>query len=115
MGVAINFVHIFVTGPLLVYAGLVKDKPRWLFDVLFVFGISLAAYFPYVMYKNKLSQYHVWLAIHLFIIVGLMLAAGIMREKTPRIIFSLLLAIGVAAIGYHAIRAYQSLSSRIRL
>ena len=111
MGLAINLVHILVTGPLLVYAGLVEEKPRWLFDVLLVLGIVLAAYFPYVMYTTKLSQYHVWLAIHLFIIVGLMVTAGIMRDNTPRIIFSLLLAIGIAAIGYHVIRAYQSLSS----
>lgn len=107
MGFVVNLAHMLVTGPVFVYVGLAETKPRWMYHFLLVFGLLLVGYFVYVISTKELSQYHVWLGIHLLIFVPLMLAVGIMQDESPRILFSLLLAIGIAAIGYHAIRLYQ--------
>lgn len=113
MGLLINFAHILVTGPLLIYVGLVEDKPEWVYNILLAIGVFMLAYIPYVMYTTKVGPYHVWLAIHLFVFAGLMIAVGIMRDNSPRILSSLLLAIGISAVGYHAIRAYQAYASSL--
>lgn len=113
MGLAVNLAHILVTGPLLVYVGVVDEKPVWVYNVLVALGALMVLYIPYVMYTTKLGPYHVWLAIHLFIFAGLIIAVGVLRDKSPHILLSLLLAIGVAAIGFHAIRAYQAYMSSL--
>lgn len=107
MGLPENLAHVFVTGPFLVYVGLAKERPIWVYHVLLLLGIALALFFPFVIFTKKISQYHVWLFVHLLLFVPLLLISGYMKDKTPQIVFSLLLAIGIAAIGYHTIRAYQ--------
>lgn len=111
MSVGINLAHAFVTGPFLMYVGLARKRPSWVFHVLVAIGVLLALYFPYVIMTRKLSQYHVWLFIHLAIFIPLLIAIGVMKDRAPKILFSLVLAIGIAAIGYHLIRFYQHYSS----
>lgn len=107
MSVGINLVHAFVTGPLLVYTGLSKTRPLWVYHILLALGVMLTLYFPYVIATKKMSQYHVWLFIHLALFIPLLIAIGVMRDRAPKILFSLVLAIGIASIGYHLIRLYQ--------
>ena len=107
MSKPINATHILITGPLLVYLGLAQTKPAWVYNLLLALGIILALYFLYLIISTKLSQYHVWLTVHLVLFIPLLIVLGIKKDATPPIILSLLLAIGCAAIGYHLIRLFQ--------
>jgi hypothetical protein len=49
-----------------------------------------------------------WLAWHILLISGLLIACGIGRQDSPTIVFSLLLALGFAALGYHITRWIQN-------
>lgn len=111
MSVPISLAHVFITGPFLIYVGLAKTKPVWVYYILLMLGLLLLLYFPYIIFTTKLSQYHVWLGIHLLLFIPLLIAIGVMQDKSPRILFSLVLAIGLASVGYHAIRLYQHYSS----
>lgn len=106
---SINLVHVLFTGPLLIYVGLAKTKPNWVYYLLLLMGIFLTLYFMFVIFTKSLSPYHVWLLIHLLIFIPLLLWCGIAKDKTPHIILSLLLAIGTASVGFHLIRIIQSL------
>jgi hypothetical protein len=105
----INIVHIILIGPILLYLALEKNIHKYVYDLLLALGIILAFYFMYMIYSHKLSSYHVWLIIHLLIFAPLLMWIGFAKEQTPRIILSLLLAVGCAAIGYHFIRLIQKL------
>jgi hypothetical protein len=109
MTYAINILHIILIGPILLYIALEKNIHKHVYDILLALGITLSIYFIYVIYLHKLSSYHVWLIIHLLIFAPLLIWMGFAKEKTPRIIISLILAIGCAAIGYHSIRLFQKL------
>lgn len=104
----INLAHVLFTGPLLIYVGLAKQKPVWVYYLLLALGIFLALYFIYVIFTKTLSPYHVWLLIHLLIFIPLLIWCGIAKDKTPHIILSIILAIGTASVGFHLIRIVQS-------
>ena len=105
----INLAHVLFTGPLLIYVGIAKTKPTWIYHVLLSLGILLFLYFLFIIFTKTLSPYHVWLLIHLLIFMPLLIWCGIARDKTPHIVLSILLAIGAASVGFHLIRIIQSL------
>ena len=104
-----NLLHIFFTGPLLIYIGLTKPENPQIYNFIFLLGILLSIYFLYLITSLKYSQYHVWLLIHYLIFIPLLIFVGIKKTETPKIIYSLLLAIGIAAFGYHLIRLIQEM------
>jgi hypothetical protein len=108
--VPVNLAHIFFTGPLLIYVGLLQPDHAWVYHVLLGLGVSLGIYFLYMIFTRSLSQYHVWLMVHLALFFPLLIWVGLKKKEAPRVIFSLILAIGCAAVGYHSIRLVQSLT-----
>jgi len=45
--------------------------------------------------------------MHILLVVPLLLYVGWMKKETPSTIFSLLLALGIAAFGYHLVRLIE--------
>ena len=97
----VSLVHIFGSGPLLLYLGLRQQKPLYLYYILLVVGIILGIFFIIDFLSNKKR---LWLLIHLLVFVPLLIYCGIMKDKTPPIVLSIFIALGCAAIGYHIIR-----------
>ena len=100
-----NLIHILFSGPLLMYVGHQKPQSVWVYRFLLFLGIFLVLFFAWHVYKHlPLSQKHVWLILHAVVFGVLLIYVGIKGTKAPRVVFSLLLAIGIAAFGYHLVR-----------
>jgi len=101
----VHLVHIFVTGPFLIYVGSRKPASPVVYWALLSLGIAVALIFSYKAYMTAWGQRHVWFAIHAILFSSLLIYVGVKAQETPDVAYSLLLAIGVAAVGYHALRA----------
>jgi hypothetical protein len=103
----ISLIHIFITGPLFIYIGLVMPKNILFYILLFLLAIIIIISFIY-RYINK--QLYAWLYIHLFLFATLLFYISYLRftqQKIPKYLYSFLIAIGIAAIGYHIIKIYR--------
>jgi hypothetical protein len=50
----INYIHIFIVGPLLVYVGLQKDKtPRKVFEIILMLAFASLGYHGYYMMSDE--------------------------------------------------------------
>jgi hypothetical protein len=56
---------------------------------------------------SPFSQRHVYSAIHAFLFAPLLMYLGYKGSTAPDVVFSLALAVGLSAFGYHAIRLLQ--------
>lgn len=103
----IPIVHIFLTGPLLAYVGLMKPAFRWVYWLLFGLGIGALAYILWDIVKHGMRP---WLLVHALVLLPVLLWVGWMGVKAPAFLFSLLLAFGCAAIGYHLVKVVYALN-----
>lgn len=101
----VSYYHILFTGPLLLYLGLAKSKPIWVYYALLAFASLAGLYFIYELMKNT-KRY--WFIIHVLIFVPLLILMGIQKDKTPPIVLSVFIALGFASIGYHILRLLQN-------
>jgi hypothetical protein len=100
----ISLIHIFVIGPLFIYIGLVIPKNILFYIPLFLLAIIIIISFIY-RYINK--QLYAWLYIHLLLFATLLFYICYLRfshQKIPKYLYSFLIAIGIAAVGYHIIK-----------
>lgn len=101
----VRVIHIFLFAPFFIYMGLYVPTAYWWYLASLVLGIVVIAWWCVLVAR---SEYTVgWLAWHVLLIGGLLIACGIGRQNNPPIVFSLLLALGFAALGYHATRWIQ--------
>ncbi len=50
----INYIHMFLFGPILVYIGIYRDKtPRKIFEIVLMLAFASFGYHSYYMLKNK--------------------------------------------------------------
>ena len=100
----ISIVHILVNGPLMMYIGFFKPKNILFYWLLLIIGIVLILDIIYKYHKKKI---HAWLLVHLILFAPLFIYTGylgIKKEKIPYYCYSFILAIGIAAFGYHLIK-----------
>ena len=100
----INLIHIFITGPLFIYIGLTKSYNIIFSIILFILAVIIVSAFIY-RYFNK--QLYAWLYVHLLLFATLLFYISYLRftqQKIPDYLYSFLIAIGIAAIGYHIIK-----------
>ena len=101
----VRLIHIFLFAPFFIYMGLYVPTAYWWYLASLLLGILVIAWWLVLVAR---SDYTVgWLAWHVLLIGGLLIACGIGRQHSPSIVFSLLLALGFAALGYHATRWIQ--------
>ena len=104
----ISLVHVFFSGPYLIYLGLYKPKSIYFYILLFILALVIIGAFIYRYLTNKL---YAWIFVHLLLFVVLFLTISILRfmnKEIPYYLYSFLLAIGIAAVGYHIIKIYKS-------
>jgi uncharacterized membrane protein YoaK (UPF0700 family) len=102
--IIINLIHIFINGPFFIYIGLVKPNNILFSIILFFLAIIIVIAFIY-RYLNK--QLYAWLYVHLLLFATLLFYISYLRftqQKIPDYLYSFLVAIGIAAIGYHIIK-----------
>ena len=100
----ISLIHVFINGPLMIYIGYFKPKNIIFYWILFLIGIGLILDILYRYVKNNI---HAWLVIHLILFAPLFAYTGylgINKEKIPYYLHSFILAIGIAALGYHILK-----------
>lgn len=109
----VRLVHIFITGPLLIWVGLTEPRATWVYWLLFALGLLLVAAFGVKLIIAK--TLNVWYVIHAFLFSSLLVYAGYTGlhggDAVPHVTFGLLLAVGIAASGYHSVRLIQSLKN----
>lgn len=104
----INLIYIFFTGPLLIFIGLFKPVFQWIYWLLFLTAVYVMIRFSiWLSQVKELSSRHAWYLMHILLVVPLLLYVGWMKKETPSTIFSLLLALGIAAFGYHLVRLIE--------
>lgn len=107
MELSVYFIHIFFIGPFLIYIGLYEPSSPYFYWVLLLLGTYIICKFVFVGVTTKWSERHVWFALHALFFGTLLLYVGYHGPTTPHVAFSLLLAIGIAAFGYHSTRFIQ--------
>ena len=104
----VNIIHILFSGPLLIYVGYVKPEYNFVYYILIALGVILLLHLGYHIFehisKKTFSNSTIWYMIHVLLFAPLLLWCGIMKTKTPHMIFAILMAIGCAAFGYHILR-----------
>lgn len=100
----VQLLHILFIGPLLIYIGLVKPQNTIIYNILLSLGLLVILKFTYLLATERLNQRSIWFILHIILFATIVLYVGIKQETTPRIGYSLLLATGTAAFGYHLIR-----------
>jgi hypothetical protein len=108
--ILINSVHVLFTGPFLIYVGLYQPQSIYFYVVLFILAIAIVLAFIN-RYINK--ELYAWLFVHLFLFMTLLASTSILRfmdKPIPNYLFSFLLAIGIAAVGYHSIKIVKHFS-----
>ena len=103
----ISLIHIFLSGPLLVYIGLTHSQNILFYLTLFLFVIIIITAFIYKYLNKKL---YAWLYVHLILFSSLFIYISYLKftqKPIPDYLYSFLLAIGIAAIGYHIIKIYK--------
>jgi len=103
----LHLIHMLFSGPLLIYVALVQPTSPYVYWLLLLLGIAICFKFTYSAFTTEFSQRHVWFAIHAILFSSLLIYVGSMGPDTPKVGYSLLLAVGIAAIGYHTIRLIQ--------
>ena len=100
----ISLIHVFLTGPLLIYIGLVKSYNIIFSIILFILAIIIVIAF---IYRYVSKQLYAWIYVHLLLFASLLFYISYLRftqQKIPDYLYSFLIAIGFGAIGYHIIK-----------
>jgi hypothetical protein len=111
----VQLIHILFVGPLLIYVGFMEPKYDWIYILLLLLGLFIFGKFLYMLVTNSLSQRYVWFLLHMLMFASLLMYVGIwriMKKDVPHVAYSLLLALGIAAFGYHLIRWLGSLGDK---
>ena len=103
----INFIHLLFTGPFLIYIGLMKPSNKIYYIILSLLSLIFIAIF---LYKAITNELYTWMYVHFFLFVPLLLYISYTQLRNINIegdYFSILLAVGIAAVGYFIIKIYK--------
>ena len=102
----VRLIHIFLFTPFLIFMGICVPSSYWWYLVSLLLGLLVIGWWCILVVRSDYTMG--WLAWHILLISGLLIACGIGRQDSPTIVFSLLLALGFAALGYHITRWIQN-------
>jgi hypothetical protein len=105
----INRAHMLFNGPLLIYVSLAKPKSVYIYYLLLVIGIAIL--FTSIS-KILGDKAHKWIYVHLLLFAPLILYVGylgVKEDKIPYYLFSFMQAIGIGAVGHHAISLIKNI------
>ena len=106
--------HVVVIAPLFIYVGLAREQvPDAVFYTLGSIGIVIALYHAYRAYEKIKEGKSPWVNyIHIFLVAPLLIILGYNRKTTNRKYFEMLLMLGFASGGYHALSIMRDMLSR---
>jgi hypothetical protein len=104
MSFANNLFHLLLVGPLFVYIGLARENvPDWIFNTLGVFALVILLYHGYRAYSKLSESKSAWVNwIHILLVAPLLMLLAYMKKDASRKYFEMLMLLGFAAMGYHA-------------
>ena len=96
--IIISLIHIFITGIFLLYLGWEENNsPKWAYILSLILGILI-----FLVWVIRIKSKNIFMIIiHLCIVVPLLLAIGLLKNKTPIYLYKISIIIGSASIGYH--------------
>lgn len=102
---ALNVFHAFVIGPGMIYTGLAPDSvPDGVYTALLVTGAVILVYHAYKAFLKLRDNQSAWVNwIHIFLVAPLLMIVGYLKKDANRRYFEMLLLLGFAATGYHAL------------
>ncbi len=102
---ALHASHALLIGPALIFIALRPDAlSDTMYNVLFAVGLFILAYHSYRAYKKLSVDASAWINwIHIFLVAPLLLLVGYLKKDAAARYFDMLLLLGVAATGYHAV------------
>jgi hypothetical protein len=111
MSLFIHLAHIFVIGGLFLYVGLTRNAiPSWMYPILLGTGVVIWLYHIYKAWVKYAADKNPWVnLIHILFVAPVLVYIGYNRNETPRYIYEILLMLGFATIGYHAVYALNHL------
>jgi hypothetical protein len=103
-----------LVGPLFLYVGIETTTiPKIMFPILLGLGAFLIAYHAYLAYKKTMDGKSAWVNyIHIFAVAPLLIILGYNRKTTSRKYYEMLLILGFAGGGYHALSIMRDMLSR---
>lgn len=108
--IIISLVHVLLLGPFLIYLGLYKPECKYFYITLCILAFVILGVGIYKYLHNSL---YAWLIVHLILFATLFLTVSVLRftnQEIPPYLYSFLLAIGIAAVGYHTIKIYKAVT-----
>ena len=99
----LNIAHILFNGPLLIYISLAKPENVYFYYLLLLVGAAITYTSINKILNNKGYK---WLYVHLLLFAPLILRVGYLgakEVKIPYYLYSFLQAVGIGAVGHHAI------------
>lgn len=106
----VSIIHILIIGPLFIYIGIVKPINILFYVILTLFAIIISISFIYKYIYKKLYE---WLYIHLLLFASLLFYISYLKftkQIIPNFLYSLLIAIGFGALGYHIVKLIKLLN-----
>lgn len=106
--------HLVFVVPLFLYVGLAREQtPDSVFYLLGALGAFMILYHSYKAYIKIKDGKSPWINyIHIFLVAPPLLILGFNKKTTDRRYFEMLLMLGFAAGGYHALSIIRDMLSR---
>ena len=102
---ALHASHALLIGPALIFIALRPDAlPDSAYTALMVLGVFLLGYHAYRAYSKLRVDASAWVNwIHIFLVAPLLILIGYLKKDAASRYFDMLLMLGAAATGYHAV------------
>jgi hypothetical protein len=102
---ALSLFHTFAVGPAFLYIGLnPQSVPDSAYTALLVTGALILAYHAYKAFTKLRDGKSAWVNwIHIFLVAPLLMIVGYLKKDANSRYFEMMLLLGFAAIGYHAL------------
>ena len=106
-----HLLHALLIGPAFFYIGYMRDQiPSPVFTGLLVVGAVVLLYHLYRAFTKIKDGKSAWINwIHIFLVAPLLLLIGYLGKDAERRYFEMMILLGFAATGYHALYAVRSL------
>ena len=106
--------HVLLIVPLFIYVGLAREQvPEAVFYTLAGLGVVIGGYHAYRAYTKIAAGKSPWVNyIHIFLVAPLLIILGLNGKTSNRKYFEMLLMLGFAAGGYHALSVIRDTISQ---
>lgn len=109
-GSGVRFAHVLVSGPFLIYVGLVRPQAAWIYRLLMVAGFVVLVAFLATKPRLPLGVWdwkHILYVAHVMLFSMLLIYVGLMGPSAAPLVFVLLVAIGIGSMLHHMLALHH--------